>query len=285
MVDKGISFDAIAVFRLNQKQLFRVARAKDGFIFAYIGASEEYRKFEPAVLERGLLGFFFGQLARRWRQRLDREASEMMDRIANTAESGLLHLHPLNFRIYDYELDESRIVGSVFWAGYGTFWRFRTKSNAERIFRIVGSEPEKQAAAQQISAAVPETPIEAPMFSKAPRPHAIHFLLHWPIVWLLAVTSFPAGLTPCVAYQAYRDIRQEQRLAPKWVNQRRIESNEREMHIAITVFAITFSIHSSLAWFFWRHRKNFYMGIRGDAWHLLLWCGLATGVAIGICFS
>jgi hypothetical protein len=133
------TFDAVEVFWFKQRRLYSIFKLQDAYTFAYVGNGEAYNKPLPHYAFLGLAGFFLDRRAKRRQERLRRDADEMRTRIAAAKPNELLQLHPLNFRIETSEIADSQILGSIFYAGYGTFWRFRQKSGDTRTFRIDAS--------------------------------------------------------------------------------------------------------------------------------------------------
>lgn len=131
------TFEAVAVFVLKEYRLYRVVARPDRFDFGYIGVPPEFRG--PVGPYFGPVGAYFHWRAVRRRERLDREATEVAAQLDSLHPDDWPSLHRHNFTMPLSDMTDVRTTNSVFHAGRGTFWTFRTPTGTKRIFRLSGN--------------------------------------------------------------------------------------------------------------------------------------------------
>jgi hypothetical protein len=111
-----------------------------------------------------------------------------------------------------------------------------------------------------------------------------HFikLLRLPIVYMLMVSSFPAGFMPFLTAGAYRGIHYAQNINPKWRNPAKIASAQKMFWIALCVSIVAIAIHLAMIQIARRRWNDLLFGLRGAAWFAIFWCAFAAGVVAGV---
>jgi hypothetical protein len=107
-------------------------------------------------------------------------------------------------------------------------------------------------------------------------------VMKWPIIFILMVTSLPAGFTPFIVAGAYSELGQDQRVSPKWRNQRRIESGRYVFRMALLVAAAAAMAHAFLVSRSWRKWNYPFLTVRGAVWFVLAWSAFALGMVFGV---
>ena len=107
-------------------------------------------------------------------------------------------------------------------------------------------------------------------------------VMKWPIMFILMITSLPAGTLPFITAAAYKGIGHEEHASPKWRNQRKIESGENVLHISLLVCAALWLAHAALVGLSLRRWDEGFLGVRGAVWFSLAWSVFALGMTIGI---
>jgi hypothetical protein len=107
-------------------------------------------------------------------------------------------------------------------------------------------------------------------------------LLKWPIVYMLVITSFPAGFMPLFTTGAYRGILYAEHVNPKWRNQMRIDSAKRTFWLGLCLSIVCLGVHLAMIRITRRQWNDLLFGLRGAGWFVILWSAFAFGVAMGI---
>ena len=105
-------------------------------------------------------------------------------------------------------------------------------------------------------------------------------LIKWPLVYLLAFTSFPAGFLPVAAIGSHMEMRKEEQRSPKWRNPAKIESTRRMTYKFAWLAAAAGFIHLLLTYCAVRNWNGLLFGLRGASYCLMLWGGWLTGVVL-----
>ncbi len=112
--------------------------------------------------------------------------------------------------------------------------------------------------------------------------------LKWPIIVVLALTSFPAGGSVPLFIGSYREWRQQSAAAGgshagalRDFQRTKADNELTSLYVLAAVWAVLMLVHLSLAAACWNRWNGLFLGFRGAGWFALLWGTFAGGLVVG----